>query len=171
MSQMVEHQPAEARGLTKNEVFGIAEEVAKTLSYRPGHEIEPIVAKLGGKIHYLDYLAWKNTESGSILVNGPKDFDIFVSRFTSPLRDRFTIAHELGHYFLHSDQGQKQIHAARNGSNPVEWEANWFAAAFLMPAKDFNEAWSQSSGDLESVAAKFLVSTKAVDVRRRSLTT
>jgi len=59
------------------------------------------------------------------------------------VRQRFTIAHELGHYELHRTQGEvfadKQFqvhfrdHNSSSGENPQEKEANAFAAAILMP--------------------------------------
>lgn len=58
---------------------------------------------------------------------------------TSPERDRFSIAHELGHYFLHFRMTKQAMVAQRFGSTREEWEANWFAAGFLMPAAEFHE--------------------------------
>ena len=78
--------------------------------------------------------------SGAIYVHGRGDFDIVLPQFTSPLRDRFTIGHELGHYFLHSRQGERPLVAYRQGSGRLEWEANWFAAGLLMPKDEFLRA-------------------------------
>lgn len=51
-------------------------------------------------------------------------------------RDRFTIAHELGHYLLHNEPGLARTMKPR-GSFPVykcsEWQANSFAGALLIP--------------------------------------
>ena len=41
------------------------------------------------------------------------------------------IAHELGHYFLHSEMGQKVGKFPRYGEGRLEAEANWFGRAFL----------------------------------------
>ncbi|MDH5491307.1 MAG: ImmA/IrrE family metallo-endopeptidase [Myxococcales bacterium] len=53
---------------------------------------------------------------------------------------RFTLAHELGHVVLHQGSGlhrDRGLNGApgRRPSSPEEAEANFFAAAFLMPAK------------------------------------
>ena len=48
-----------------------------------------------------------------------------------------------------------------------EWEANWFAAAFLMPSKPFCDAWKTMS--LNDVARHFLVSTSAAENRAKAL--
>jgi Zn-dependent peptidase ImmA (M78 family) len=102
-------------------------------------------------------------------VDGPDNFRILVSAFTGPERDRFTIAHELGHYVLHSDFGRKRIRAARFGSDRVEWEANWFAAAFLMPETDFRDTCRRVGTNSTLVAARYLVSAKAAEVRMKAL--
>ena len=84
-----------------------------------------------GKIHCVDIDDY--AKSGSIYIHDKENFDIVLPMFTAPIRDRFTIAHEMGHYYLHSLAGERKIWADRKGSGPVEWEANWFAASFLMP--------------------------------------
>lgn len=49
-------------------------------------------------------------------------------------RDRFTLAHEVGHYFLHDDGLTYARSSTKIPSycNP-EWQANTFASAFLIP--------------------------------------
>lgn len=50
-------------------------------------------------------------------------------------RDRFTIAHELGHYFLHNEVVLSRVDT--NIVVPIyrdpEWQANTFASALMMP--------------------------------------
>lgn len=154
---------------TKKEIFQIAEEKAMGLGYQPGMNLEPIVASLGGKIHYVALEEWYRTQDASIVIQSKDNFDIYISNFSGPLRNRFSIAHELGHYYLHSDEGDKPLRAARSGSNRCEWEANWFAAAFLMPEKEFKAICVKYENDLDYVAAHFLVSRKATNVRSESI--
>ncbi|HEY5960907.1 MAG TPA: ImmA/IrrE family metallo-endopeptidase, partial [Polyangiaceae bacterium] len=161
----------------------------------PGDRIEPVIARLGGTIRYLDRVSSLDGQAfdapdgqafdspsgqdhlkyvsplvdGSLLVRGPNDFEIFLSAYTGIERDRFTIAHELGHYVLHSDFGRIQIRAARLGSTRIEWEANWFAAAFLMPREDFTEAFRKYAGQVRALASRYVVSPKAAQVRAQSL--
>lgn len=126
--------------------------------------------KLGGNIHYEAPDDFKRSEDGSIVVHGPGQFDIYISSFTGPLRDRFTLAHELGHYFLHSNQGKTRIKASRCGGSKAEWEANWFAAALLMPKVPFANTWqSLSHKDSATIAALFRVSKQAAEYRIKSL--
>ena len=110
--------------------------------------LEQTVQRIGGEIKYLEdgFIEDDNLslESGSLLVHDITDFTIILPSFTSRLRDRFTIGHELGHYFLHSSQGQRPILASRYGSGRLEWEANWFSAGFLMPEEKVSKLWVMS---------------------------
>ncbi len=49
----------------------------------------------------------------------------------------------------------------------AEWEANWFAAAFLMPEQAFRQ-YRAANGSI-ATAAKFGVSQSAADVRASTL--
>lgn len=61
--------------------------------------------------------------------------DVYLAACDDDPRHRFTIAHELGHYFLH-DESTKFSRCPRNATIPSyrdpEWQANVFASAFLM---------------------------------------
>ena len=60
---------------------------------------------------------------------------IFVSRNCSPERQRFTIAHELGHILLgHTGKHQLVNREPSKKDNPVEQAANVFASRLLAPA-------------------------------------
>lgn len=165
----IDFPPPEPAGQTKAAVFKIAEAFAAEVGFVPGDRIEPLVGRLGGTVEYLSSLEGLDPVDGSLVVYGPNKFVISVATFTGAERNRFTIAHELGHYVLHSGRGQRRIKAARFGSHRAEWEANWFAAAFLMPGADFKTTYKRHDGDLEAVAARYLVSSKAAEVRRDAL--
>ena len=82
-------------------------------------------------------------------------------------RDRFTAAHELGHYLLHRDVPLKYHRAVSGGLKAYvdsEWQANEFAAALLMPAEGVASCQS-----LEEVCVKFGVSTQAAQTQIRKL--
>lgn len=157
--------------IPKSQIFLVAEAVSRKVGYAPGDALEPIVERLGGEIGYLDYDDWLEAKSGSLEVFGKNRFKINISAFSGPLRNRFTIAHELGHYFLHSLSGEKKILIARKpgAADRLEWEANWFAAAFLMPEKEFNKVYQISGGDLSRIAGRFQVSMQAAQTRVKTL--
>lgn len=158
--------------LPKETVHAIAEKAALDLGYLPGRPLEPIVKEIGGRISYHDFEGLVEADSGSLLVNGEADFEVRLSSSTSGVRDRFTIAHELGHYVLHYLYARQNGHehldrmsAKRFGSDRAEWEANWFAAAFLMPRAAFEAAYRQHDGKISPLAGAFEVSYKAAEVR------
>lgn len=127
-------------------------------------DVHQLVEDLGG---------WVETRDGgeSLKVHGIGKFAIFLPKFTSDMRDRFTIAHELGHYFLHyryANLTGPKIYA-RGGRNRGETEANVFAAALLMPAEPFKQKWGFYVGDAWKVAGHFGVSPAAARVRAEAL--
>lgn len=166
---MIEYQDASQHvsNLSKDEIDSYASRVADSVSLPPGGDIVPIISLLGGRIHYLNGIeSWSGDET--IFVHGRQDFDIILSAFSSPRRDRFTIAHELGHYLLHAQQGDIPLVASRKGSNRAEWEANWFAGGLLMPQIEFRKAFGAGNSPLE-LAGMFAVSVPAVEVRSKVL--
>ncbi len=64
--------------------------------------------------------------------------DVYMLACNDDPRHRFTVAHELGHYFMHDDITAFS-RCESNANIPTfrdpEWQANVFAAAFLMPKR------------------------------------
>lgn len=127
-------------------------------------DIRELVRQLGGRIEYGD-------GQESLHVNGPGDFTIFLPRVTSSRRDRFTIAHELGHYFLHYLYPERQSSAAfgRGLQNSVETQANVFASSLLMPEEKYRELYDRHRGDTFALSRIFEVSPAAAQVRAEVL--
>ena len=167
-SSPVSYIDAQPTNWRKEVIDDLAERIADQLHFQPGDNIRDLITRLGGTVEFQDPIEWLETDSGSIEVRGERDFTVFVSNFTSLARDRFTMAHELGHFVLHSRCGKIPIRVPRSGSNRLEWEANWFAAGFLMPTKSFRAAWRETPNGAV-MAAKFKVSIKAAEVRKDSL--
>jgi Zn-dependent peptidase ImmA (M78 family) len=95
-------------------------------------------------------------------------------------RQRFTIAHEIGHYLLHPGQpvivernGRINFRDGRSSQAilPEEIQANRFAAELLMPRRQVVEALRQltpnasAAGDVAALAERFEVSTQAMEYR------
>lgn len=108
---------------------------------------------------------------------------ILVNQSHHTNRQRFSMAHELGHYMLH---GQKSIHVDKrtffrdtrssHGLEPEEIDANRFAAALLAPKtlvlKEIESVvdWIDSDKDvLSELARKFEISTTAMGFRLQNL--
>ncbi|WP_321529108.1 ImmA/IrrE family metallo-endopeptidase [Sedimenticola selenatireducens] len=97
---------------------------------------------------------------------------IGVNNLHHPRRQRFTLAHELGHFVLHQKNGREFVDKIlyRNmDSNPEEAEANAFAADLLMPEDEFRQFISRGSDQVEEIASRFNVSALAVRIRAKNL--
>lgn len=88
----------------------------------------------------------------------------------SPNRQRFTLAHELAHYMKH----RQQIEAGRIVDNalyrsllpdPMEWEANRYAAQLLMPLSAMQKLWKAGMQTAEVIAPQLGVSVQAAEIR------
>lgn len=159
----------EPSNLSRSQIEKLAVMFAEKTGFIPCEtNIYDYIEKLGGKIEY----TFENLDSngGSIIVNSPKDFIIKLSHATSPKRDIFTIAHELGHFVLHSDFGNKKIRAQRSDDSSLpEKEANSFAASFLMPRDKVEEVYNRLHGNISKLAQEFNVSILAATWRCKNL--
>lgn len=97
-------------------------------------------------------------------------------------RQRFTIAHELGHYLLHRDTSSVFVDAvyfrdeeSSEGTKLQEIEANAFAAELLLPEVTLREQFGhQPIADADDalirrLAARFEVSAQALTIRLTTL--
>lgn len=124
--------------------------------------------------------------SGLIMVddaNGIKNLNtnrvIIVNSNDSNNRKRFTVAHELGHYFLENDGQTCFGHRDIGDYSPREREANTFASEILMPknrlTKFVDELKKSVWGNLPSsllvsmISSNFNVSESAAEVRLSKL--
>ena len=123
------------------------------------------VEALGGKIVGTRDPEFFEVNGGSLLIKDKNNFLIRLPMDTSPLRDNFTLAHELGHYFMHYKEGDGVKLFARFGNDEKEIEANRFAAAFLMPKDEFIKVSKRCKNYVPFIAAHFQVSTDAVEER------
>ncbi len=134
-----------------------------------------VAAHLGIKIKLADL----GEDCSGVLVRNGDRAVIGVNREHHPNRQRFSIAHEIGHFVLHKgdtyiDKGY-HVHfrdlESGSGTKHEEMAANAFAAALLMPAEWVREAFYQQPFDLteddvlEMLAEKFKVSTLAMTYR------
>lgn len=127
--------------------------------------------------------------SGFLFVKSGKA-TVVINQEQPVVRQRFTVAHELGHYVLHADKEEDIFidekisiyhRANRNGSNAVidagrEKEANRFAAELLMPKNMlFKTLIRLGEPDISDdltiyrVANIFAVSEQALNIRMTDL--
>lgn len=146
---------------------------------KPPVPVEKVARHLGAVIRFspLD-----EELSGMIFVKEDKSI-IGVNALHHPNRQRFTIAHELGHLFLHKKEITNEVHVDKQfpvlmrdaksaaGIDNIEIEANAFAALLLMPTEFVKNSLEDSSFDIdddefiENLAKKFKVSTQAIQLR------
>lgn len=130
----------------------------------------------------LGQLEMEITPSGLILKK-ESGYRIYLHNNCAPNRIRFTLAHELWHYFLHRGylDSKKIIVDDDNTlySRPgfkdlpeniilMEQEANFFAAEILMPENVVIEAFKKNS-DIYDLSKFFSVSTDAMHFRLKNL--
>jgi Zn-dependent peptidase ImmA (M78 family) len=89
---------------------------------------------------------------------------IRINKRHHPLRQRFSLAHEMGHICLDHDLFLAGRIEEERVKGEIEKEADEFAGELLMPINIFKKAFSANS-DLEGLAEKFEVSTSAVSVQ------
>lgn len=156
-------------GISKKIIADIANAVGEKFNYdcKDADAINKLTKALGGEIYEnIDLAA---TNSGEMATRNKK-FEIAIPPYEYFARRRFTIAHEIGHYILHSIfQNQKSIIAYRNG-NPelAEYEANEFAANLLMPEDIFKAEYGKCTR-INCLSGIFHVSERAVYLRTINL--
>ena len=118
---------------------------------------------------------------GRIRKTGVNSFVISVSPFQSKERRNFVIAHELGHLFLHMGfktnstrwKAQNDTACYHNENLKVEYQANEFAVAFLMPQQDYElvlrQNIKQNMVDTSTIAEYFCVTIETAAIRGKRL--
>lgn len=100
--------------------------------------------------------------------NNQPDPKIYINKNLPKEGKTFTLAHELGHYFLHPDQLKLRIDQfdySQNTQNSLEeTEANYFAASILVPKEKLLNVLSITH-DISVIAAYFGVSKPVVETR------
>lgn len=104
----------------------------------------------------------------------PAGYVIRVNRHETKSRQRFTIAHEIGHYILHRDKiglgiTDTVLYRSKLSSN-LEVEANRFAANLIMPMSKIREKLALIGRGIDRTVAKeladiFEVSADAMEIR------
>lgn len=133
-----------------------------------------LAARLGLKVVKSPSL--RPTISGLIRPSADAEagFEILVNKFEPAERQRFTVAHEIGHFLLHrEDIGAGVVDSImyRSGlSSRKEVEANRIAAAIVMPAEAVSDELRRlggvdEPGVVEELAEQFRVSVPAMRIR------
>jgi len=140
---------------------------------RPPVPIEKILKKLKIELKHGNL-----GEVSGLLLRSGASATIGVNATQAPVRQRFTIAHELGHYLLHAgllshvDKDYRVNYRSAESSeatNVEEIEANFFAASILMPRQfliNENAVLAlDNDAEVERLAKRFAVSRHAMSLR------
>ena len=164
-----------------SEISALAEVVRESLELGVPVDVTEAVNRLGGIVKEVDTAPG---EPEAAVKRTGERFEITIKKNHLPTRTRFSVAHELGHLFLHmgylvnpdtwghsSEYCDSVYH--RFGYGIEEAEANLFAAAFLMPEAEFRKAVSElgSNGDIpvKELANHFKTSAAATLKRGQEL--
>lgn len=140
---------------------------SKTLKLKP-FDVIGLATSIGLTV---DILPLENDISG-YLRREAGGWKIGVNSLHHPNRQRFTIAHELGHYFLHRSEGNFEdtiLFRRAYQLNKKEVEANEFASKLLMPTGEFRRELAANDYNITSVARVFGVSGAAAEYRNDSV--
>jgi Zn-dependent peptidase ImmA (M78 family) len=150
---------------------------------KPPVDVEHIAQILGLQVTEADLGAGVS----GLLVTNATNAHIVIQEKDAETRKRFTIGHEIGHYYLrHQFESGEHVHVdkgnyisqrgpqAATGVDPKEIEANQFAACLLMPSKMVQERVAALGAPLLDdeviqLAKDFGVSEQAMTIRLTTL--
>src|SRR5258708_22690641 len=143
--------------------------------------VEKIAKELGAQIRFAPFdeeiSGMIHVKDGAIVIG--------VNALHHPPRQRFTIAHELGHLVLHKDKITSHVHIDKGfpaalmrdtrsaaGTDTVEVQANQFASELLVPQALLDKELAgravidmEDEKPLEELAKKFKVSKQAIQYK------
>lgn len=141
--------------------------------------LDHLTERLGLKLHR----AYLDDEILGMIEKYGDTFRITLNAETTRLRQRFTLAHELGHYMFHRHligdglddaKGYRSTNAGKyhniNIGPEEEAEANQFAVNLLMPMEIVKREWARhgkktDDATIQAVADKFDVSRGGMRIR------
>lgn len=111
--------------------------------------------------------------AGFIVRENGGQVEIFVNAYDPPVRQRFTLAHELGHFVKNRNDDNigyvdERSELASSGTNTNEIWCNQFAAELLMPAAIVKKYWAEGR-TVDKLRETFNVSGAALEHRLKNL--
>lgn len=133
------------------------------LGFGPVSHMVRVVERAGAVVAFFK---GASTEVDALSIVGKRPVIVRNEAKKSPYRQRFDIAHELGHLVLHEGHV--------TGDRQTEGEANRFGSAFLMPRSTFLKAFPRRGGRIDwqgvrELKLAFQVSKAAILYRAKTL--
>jgi Zn-dependent peptidase ImmA (M78 family) len=134
-----------------------------------------IAQKMGASVHRTNLPVGM---SGALVREDAHNPIIFINELDSPLRQRFTVAHEVGHLAARIADGTNQSEFADidyrqsdavPGADQREVFANKFAAELLMPEDAVRQLARADGSSVVQLASDFAVSVQAMSIRLTNL--
>ena len=145
----------------KGEIFSIdnkAEELLNNYGFENQYplKIVSLANAMGLKVYYAEF-----NDSNIVGAISKKDNPpaIYINYHDNHTRQRFTVAHEIAHFYLHmnNDDVPEIIDMYRGGDySKEEYEANMFAAALLMNADEVKKQYHLLEEDIDLIKEKKL---------------
>ncbi len=136
--------------------------------------VKRLPAMLGIKLHP----AFLGDGISGMLEKSGDTFLLTVNATEPDTRQRFTLAHELGHYMLHrhlvgdgldDDRAYRSTEVGKYHNTLIgpreETEANRFAANLLMPREAIKREWAKDGMTVHQMAQMFGVSEHSMSIR------
>lgn len=141
---------------------------------RPPIPIKDIVEREGVDVQFVRFATMGRTVAGLTKFDEAR---IYVNADDQLNRQTFTIAHEFGHWMLHRDLFEEDpasykvlLRTPTGGmlnADPLEKEANAFAAAILMPASMVRQV--KDLVGVREMSTLFAVSPEAMEFRLKNV--
>jgi Zn-dependent peptidase ImmA (M78 family)/DNA-binding Xre family transcriptional regulator len=137
------------------------------LGLEPVDRIVHVLERHGIIVYFIRLEGESSEKIDGLTINTPKGYPLIIVNEDVPNdRKRFTLAHELGHWVMHTRCPESnEIH-----DDVQEMQANQFAAEFLMPMmRCKSDFFDLKMRDLPMMKRKWLVSKHAIIHRAKEL--
>lgn len=162
--------------MNPNDVDEKAQEILKNnYVIAPPVNVREIVENEGLEVIEMPFKDEINNVSGYIDTEKGR---IYVNTADSKNRRNFTLAHELGHWLMHRKKLQEdpdkyailyRIAIGKANDDPIEKQANRFAAELLVPQEIFKKYYAKYKDDIEKLSNLFQVSQEVIGYRIKDL--
>jgi Zn-dependent peptidase ImmA (M78 family) len=172
----LKYKSVKPTNFSREVILQLTNKFRKVVEFKIGDSIEELIKKLGGTVHYCEYMS--NIWAGSIFIHRPERFDILIEK-TIAERTRYTLAYFLGHYVLHGFpiDATKLTVCRREIDATAEAEATWFMHELLIPQKQFSKDVNvkrlsdcmYKQNKIVKLSQKYKVSLDAIIARLKAL--